>query len=293
MSARQLTGLFIGLLVLFLAYDSVYTVDARQRAVLFQLQKVEDADLSPGLHFKLPVVETVMTFDDRVQLLDGQTENFPTADQQVLEADYYVRWRIADPVAFYRATGGQKLIATDHLSSIVERGVRDAFAAHSVAQIVGDDHDQIIGALLDSTRDQASQLGLTVTDVRFEHIDLPADFADAVYQRMRAELGRVAADLRARAAEAADKIRADADSQAQVILADAYRDAQKARGEGDARAAEIYAKAYGQDPEFFRFYRSINAYREAFHGGQDVLVLQPNGEFFRYFGDASGGAKKR
>jgi membrane protease subunit HflC len=137
----------------------------------------------------------------------------------------------------------------------------------------------------------AGELGISIVDLRFQRIDLPQQVADSVYQRMRAEQNRIAADLRARAAESADKIRADADSQAEVLTADAYRDAEKLRGEGDAKAAEIYAHAYGQDPEFFRFYKSINAYRDAFQGGQDVLVLQPKGEFFRYFGDASGGKR--
>ena len=289
MSARQLTSLFFGILALYLASDSVYTVDQRQRALLFELEKVVASDMAPGLHFKLPLGQRVLKLDGRVQTLESTSESFPTSDQKVLDTDYFVRWRISDPIAYYRSTGGQRAIASDHIAPIAERVVRDAFAAHTVAQLVGDDRDQLVNSLLASMKDPAAELGINIVDLRFSRIDLPPQVADSVYQRMRAEQNRTAADLRARAAEAADKIRVDADSQVEVLTADAYRDAEKLRGEGDAKAAEIYAQAYGQDPEFFRFYTSINAYRDSFSGGQDVLVLQPKGEFFRYFGDASGG----
>jgi membrane protease subunit HflC len=288
MSARQIASLFFGLLFLYLVYDSVYTVGQSQRVILLEMEHVQTADLAPGLHFKLPLAQRVIKLDGRTQTLDDQTDSFPTADQKILQADYFVRWRIADPVMFYRRTGGQRLVASDHLSAMAERAVRDAFAARTVTQIVGSGHDAMIQALAEALKDPAAELGVALVDVRFERIDLPDPVADSVYQRMRAEQNRIAADLRARAAESADKIRAQADAQAEVILADAYRDAEKLRGEGDAKAAEIYAHAYGQDPEFFRFYRSINAYRDAFQSGKDVLVLQPRSEFFRYFGDAGG-----
>ncbi len=289
MSARQLTSLFFGILMLYLASDSVYTVDQSDRVLLFELDKVVAWDLAPGLHFKLPLGQRVLKLDGRILTLEASSESFPTADQKALDTDYFVRWRINDPVAYYRSTGGQKAVASDHLAPIAERAVRDAFASRTVSQIVGDDRDQMEASMVESMKDSAADFGISIVDLRFQRIDLPQQVADSVYQRMRAEQNRTAADLRARATEAADKIRADADSQTEVLTADAYRDAEKLRGEGDAKAAEIYAHAYGQDPEFFRFYKSINAYQDAFQGGKDVLVLQPKGEFFRDFGDASGG----
>jgi membrane protease subunit HflC len=288
MSARQLASLLFGVMLFYIAWDCVYTVDQSQRALLFELDKLQSSDLAPGLHFKLPLVQSVLKFDGRVQTLDGQSENFSTSDQKTLDVDYFVRYRISDPVANYRSTSGQSLVH-DHIATIVQRVVHDAFGTHTVAQIVGDDRDEMQTAMIQATKDPAAELGVTILEVRFNRIELPEQVADSVYQRMRAEQNRMAADLRARAAEAADKIRAEADSQAEVILADAYRDAEKLRGEGDAKAADIYSHAYGQDPEFFRFYRSINAYRDAFQGGQNVLVLQPKGEFFKYFGDAGSG----
>lgn len=289
MTTRQTTLLAMVTLLLFLVYDSVFTVRQSQRALVFRLEQIQPGDYAPGLHFKLPVVDRDMILDGRLQTLDSQTGNFSTADGKVLEVDYYVRWRIDDVATFYRATTGQQGVAGDRLASLLDRYVRDSFGKHTVAQIVGGEQEDVVSSLVAGVKDKAALLGVAIVDVRFKHISLPPQLADSVYQRMRAEESRVAADLRARATEGADKVRSDADAQAQVLLADAYRDAEKARGEGDAKAAEIYAAAYGQDPEFFRFYRSINAYRQAFHGGNDVMVLQPKGEFFRYFGDS--GAK--
>jgi len=289
MNARQLTYLLVAALIAFVASDSFFTVEQDQRAVLFELSRVRSPDIAPGLHFKLPFIESVLKLDARTMTLPGQTTNFPTADGRVLEVDYYAEWKISDPVVFYQVTGGQSLAASDHLSAIVNRCIGDSFSTHKAADIEGDGQDRIVEGLLASLKDQSAALGVTVVDVRFKHIDLPQEVAGGVYQRMRAEQNRTAADLRASATEAADKTRAEADGQAEVLLADAYRDSQKIRGEGDAKAAEIYAKAYSQDPEFFRFYRSIDAYRQGFKSGHDVMVLEPDGEFFRYFNDAGGG----
>ncbi|MGH8462202.1 MAG: protease modulator HflC [Stenotrophobium sp.] len=272
--------------VVFIGYSSIFTVDQRDRAVLFQLGEIKGTDFGPGLHFKIPFVQTVEEYDGRLLTLDGQTEDFLTAGNKTIQADYFVKWQIADTATYYRATGGQKLVATDRLSSIVNRNLRDQFGVMTIQQAVSGDRNAFAAALEKATASKVGELGIRIVDVRVKRIDLPKEVSGAVYDRMRAEQTRIASDLRARGSETAEKIRADADQEAEVTLADAYRDAEKIRGEGDAKAADIYAKAYSQDPEFYSFYRSLSVYRDAFSSKRDVLVLEPKGEFFRYFNGA-------
>ncbi len=278
----------VALAALLVVSNSFFIVDQRERAVLFQVGELKDAEFKPGLHLKIPFFQSVSKFDGRVLTLDNQTENFLTGEKKNVEVDFFVKWRIADPAVYYRATGGQELVALDRLSAIVNRGLRDEFGSRTIQQAVSDERDVIMQELERKVVTNVRDLGVEIIDVRLKSINLPQTVSESVYDRMRAERARVASDLRARGAEEAEKIRAEADREAQVTLANAYKTAEQLRGEGDAKAADIYAKAYGQDAEFYSFYRSLNVYRASFGSGQDILVLEPNSPFFKYF---RGGAQ--
>jgi modulator of FtsH protease HflC len=290
MSNRQLTILGLVALGLLVVSNSFFTVDQRERSALFQLGEIVATDHAPGLHMKWPFFQKVSKFEKRVLTLDSQPESFLTSEKKNVRVDYFAKWRIADTVLYYRSTGGDETVATDRLSSILNRGLRNEFGVRTIQQAVSDERDVIIEALAESVRERVAELGIGMVDVRIKRIDLPDEVRESVYQRMRAERTRVASDLRARGAEEAERIRSDADRQAVVIVAEAYREAEQTRGEGDARAAEIYAGAYGRDPDFYRFTRSLRAYREAMRSGQDILVLEPDSEFFRFF-KSSGGSR--
>ena len=235
----------------------------------------------------MPFIQNVLRFDGRILTLDNQTENFLTVEKKNVEVDYYVKWRIANTTTYYRATGGQDIVAMDRLSAIINRGLRDQFGSRTVQQVVSGERDEILQSLQKNARDAVEDLGIELVDVRVKRVDLPKDVSDSVYERMRAERTRVASDLRARGAEEAEKIRAEADREAQTAQANAYRDAEKLRGEGDARASEIYSAAYGQDQEFYNFYRSLGVYRDAFGKNKDIMVLQPDSDLFKYFNKGS------
>jgi modulator of FtsH protease HflC len=271
------------LAALMIVSNAFFIVDQRERAVLFQVGELKRADFESGLHFKIPFLQTVRKFDARILTLDNPTENFLTVEKKNVEVDSFVKWRIADTATYYRATGGQELVAADRLSAIVNRGLRDEFGSRTIQQAVSDERNVIVEELERKTRQNVADLGIKIVDVRMKAINLPRSVSESVYDRMRAERARVASDLRARGAEEAEKIRAEADRTAQVTLANAYKQAEELRGEGDARASEVYAGAYGQDAEFYSFYRSLTVYRNSFASGQDLLVLEPDGPFFRHF----------
>jgi membrane protease subunit HflC len=262
---------------------SFFTVDQRERVLLFQLGEIKGADFTPGLHFKLPFFQRVLRFDGRILTLDNQTENFLTIEKKNVEVDFFVKWRITDTTNYYRATGGQELVAMDRLAAIVNPGLRAQFGSRTIRQVVSGERNEILDAVRKIAADRVDELGIEIVDVRVKRVDLPKDVSESVYQRMRAERTRVASDLRARGAEEAERLRADADREAQITLANAYRESEVLRGEGDAKASEVYAKAYGQDSEFYRFYRSLNIYRDSFGTRDNVLVLEPDGELFKYF----------
>lgn len=271
------------LAVLLVVSNSFFIVDQRERAVLFQVGQLKGAGYAPGLHAKIPFFQTVRKFDGRILTLDNQTENFLTSEKKNVEVDFFVKWRISDAAVYYRATGGQELVALDRLAAIVNRGLRDEFGSRTIQQAVSDERDAIMEELERKIERNVADLGIEIVDVRLKAINLPQSVSESVYDRMRAERARVASDLRARGAEEAEKIRAEADRTAQVTLANAYKTAEELRGEGDAKAAEIYAKAYSQDAEFYSFYRSLNVYRSSFAEGRDILVLEPDSAFFKYF----------
>ncbi len=284
MQDRTMPIFFVVAFLLLAVSNTAFIVDQRERAVLFQLGELKRADFEPGLHFKLPFMQSVRRFDARIQELDNPTENFLTAEKKNVEVDSYVKWRIADPTQYYRATGGQEIVALDRLSGIINSGLRGQFGSRTIQQAINTDRIAMMQALEKDATEKVKELGIELVDVRIKSINLPREVSDSVYDRMRAERIRVATELRAKGAEEGEKIRANADRDAQVTVADAYRDAEKLRGEGDAKAAEIYSKAYGADAEFYKFYRSMGAYRESIGGPNDVLVIEPKGEFFDAFG---------
>ena len=276
-------------LVVAVLLDTVYVVDERDSAILLQFDVIKNASVGPGLHLKLPLMQTVAKFDRRM-LTETGTENVPTSDQNTLQVDFYVQWKVADNSIYYRATGGNDQLAGDRLLAGAERCLRDTLGTLSVEQAVSGDRSQLSGQLVQQTQQKAQELGVQVVDVRIKSLGLPKDVASAYYERMRAERHRIAEEARARGAAEAETIRASAEAEAQTTLAEAYRKAETLRGEGDAKAAQIYAQAYGADPDFFAFYKSLEAYKEAFKGKRDVLVVEPKGQFFRYFNDP-GSAK--
>jgi len=287
MSPKQTLMLGLALLLVLLA-NSIFVVDQRAVAVVLEFDKFKSAVPAPGLHFKVPFAQTVEKFDRRL-LTGTETESIPTGDQKTLNVEYYVKWRIADVATYYRATGGKDLVVSDRLMKVVKGSLRDVLGRRTIEQIVVGDRDQLDAGLRKEAEDKARDLGIEVVDVRIKDLSLPKELADAYFEGIRSDRKRLADDLRARGNEEAESIRAAADSEAQTTLAEAYRKAEALRGEGDGKAAEIYAKSYGQDPEFFAFYGSLNAYREAFKGKRDLLVVEPKGEFFKYFKDAGSG----
>lgn len=268
--------------------SSAFTVKEWERAILFQFGEVVRTEYAPGLHFKIPVVNNVRKFDGRVMTLDAEPERYLTAEKKNLIVDAFVKWRIEDIKQYYTAMGGDAERTNMRLSQIIKDGLRAEFGKRTIQDVVSGERKLVMEVLAVNTEAQAKNFGIRIVDVRIKRIDLPEDISTSVYRRMEAERARVAKDLRSRGAEAAERIRADADRQRTVILSEAYREAEQLRGEGDARAADIYAAAFKRDPEFFSFYRSINAYRDSFKDKGDILLLEPDNDFFKYFKSSKG-----
>ncbi len=283
MSLSRNTIVAAVVVVAILIAFSVFTVTEVQKAVRFRLGEIVQYDYEPGLHFKVPFINNVRKFDARVQTLDTEPERFLTAEKKNVIVDSFVKWRIGDVARLYTAVAGDVTQANLRLDQIIKDSLRSEFSKRTLQEVVSGDRAQIMDILSTTLRVQAQELGIDVLDVRIKRIDLPAEVSSSVFRRMRAERERVARDFRSRGAEAAERIRADADRQATVILAEAYRDAEATRGEGDARAAEIYAEAFSREADFYSFYRSLNAYRSSFSNKDDIIVLQPDSPFFRYF----------
>jgi membrane protease subunit HflC len=285
---RNPTALLVAAaIVLVLAFGSVFIVNESQTAIVLNLGKIVRSDLKPGLHFKLPMVEEVRRFDRRILSLDDAPERYLTAEKKDVEVDFFVKWRIVDVTTFYRAaSGGDEGAAKARLTPIVKNALRNEINQLALKAVVSSGRSNLTGRLLKHINEGAATLGIEVLDVRIKRINLPqdSDILDSVFNRMRAERTRVANALRAEGQQAAEGIRAEADRQRQVLIADAEREAQLQRGQGDARAAEVGAAAYGQDAEFYAFYRSLEAYRQSLGDGKSVMVLDPDSEFLRYFG---------
>jgi membrane protease subunit HflC len=280
---RNLVFLVIAVLVLLLALDGVYQVDQTERAVLLRFGAVYRADVEPGLHFKWPIADSVKITDARVLTLDTQAERYYTLEKKPLIVDSFVKWRVADVSTFYTATSFDEARAERLLSERVNGGLRNEISRRSMHEVISGARDALMKELTESLDEfMRRDVGVEVIDVRVKRIDLPPEVSSAVYDRMTSEREILARQFRATGREQALEIRADADRQVVVIAAEAYRKAEETRGEGDAKSAAIYAAAFNQDPDFFRFYRSINAYVNVFAAPSDLLVLDPSGEFFRY-----------
>lgn len=283
MSNKSLVALIVGVVLALVVWNSFYIVAQTEKAVLLQFGRIVDGDVKPGLHMKIPYVNKVRKFDARLLTLDSPTQRFLTLEKKAVMVDAYAKWRVADAELFYTATSGLKQVADERLSRRLESGLRDQFGKRTLHEVVSGERDALMADITASLdRLARKELGIEVLDVRVKAIDLPKEVNRSVFERMSTEREREAREHRAKGKELAEGIRADADRQARVLLAEAYREAQEIRGEGDARAAAIYARAYEKDKEFYAFYRSLQAYRESFSSKNDVLVLDPGSEFFRY-----------
>ena len=269
-------------------WSTVFYVDERELAIKFKFGEIVESDYKPGIHFKIPLVHNVRKFDKRILTIDAKAESFFTGEKKDLIVDLYVKWRIKDVVEYFKTTNGDELRAGSLLYQTIKKGLRDEFGKRTIQEVVAGDRTEIMGISTEQAQEKAKTLGIEVVDVRIKRIDLPASVSSSVYNRMRAERERVARDFRSKGAESAERIRADADRQSKVLLAEAYRDSEIVRGQGDALAADIYAKAYGRNEEFYRFYRSMDAYKNTFSGKQDVMLIDPNSDFFNYFKSATG-----
>jgi len=262
---------------------TIFTVDQRQHALVFQLGEVRRVIDEPGLYFKWPLIQNVRYFDKRILTLDAaEPERFITSEKTNVLVDSFTKWRIIDPKLYYVSVAGDESRAKTRLSQTVNAGLREEFGKRTVHDVVSGERDQLMELMREKADLDARKIGVQIVDVRVKRVELPSDVSESVYRRMDAERKRVANELRSQGAAEAEKIRADADKQREVIVAEAYRDAQKLKGEGDATAAATYAQAFQRNPEFYAFYRSLEAYRNSFNGKSDVIVVEPSSDFFKY-----------
>ncbi len=271
-----------------LLWSATFQVMQWETAIKLRLGEIVGSDYEPGLHLKVPLLETITTFDARIQTLDSRPERFLTIEKKDVIVDSYAKWRINNAAQFFRSTGGDSRRTARLLSERINTGLRNEFGTRTIQEVVSEDRLELMKVLTKELDTQAEELGVEVVDVRVKKIDLPPEVSESVYNRMRAERERVASDLRAKGLEAAERIRADADRQRTVILADAYKESEETRGKGDGKAAEVYATTYEQDPEFYAFYRSLDAYRKSFAAQGGTLVLSPESDFFRFFNEQHG-----
>jgi modulator of FtsH protease HflC len=288
---KNVVTLLLFLIVALLVSSlSAFTVDQREYALVFRLGEIVAVKKQPGLYFKVPMLDNVRYFDNRILTLNWvEPDRFLTSEKKNVLVDSFVKWRIVDPAKYYVSVKGDELAAERRLSQTVNAGLRDEFGKRTIHHVVSGERSEIMDILRQSADRESRQMGIQVLDVRLKRVDLPQEVSESVYQRMEAERKRVANELRSQGAGAAEKIRADADRQREVIIAEAYRQAQEIKGEGDARASEVYSQAYGKNPEFYAFYRSLEAYKNSFKNKSDVMVLEPNSEFFKYMRNSKAG----
>ncbi len=271
----------------------LFTVDQRQYAIVFQLGEIKEVITEPGLSFKWPMIQNVRFFDKRILTLDSaEPERFLTAEKKPVLVDSFVKWRIDDVKQYYISVGGDEMLARTRLSQTVNSGLREEFGRRTVHDVVSGERDKIMADVQKKADADARAIGVEIVDVRLKRVDLPPEVSESVYRRMETERKRVANELRSQGAAEAEKIRADADRQREVIVAEAYRDAQKIKGEGDAKAAAIYGRAFGENAEFYAFYRSLEAYRQSFSNKSDLLVVDPSSDFFKYLRNGTKGSGK-
>jgi len=277
--------------VVLLASMSLFTVDQRERAIVFQLGEIKEIILTPGLHFKWPLIQNVRYFDARILTLDTpDAERYITSEKKNLLVDSFVKWQITDVRQYYISVGDETQAQT-RIAQTVNATLREEFGKHTVHEVVSEDRDTIMKSVRERANQDAQKIGVDIIDVRLKRVDLPQEVSESVYKRMDAERKSVANQLRSEGSASAERIRAEADKEREVIIANAYKDAQRIKGEGDAKATAAYAQAYGQNAEFYAFYRSLEAYRSSFKNKSDLLVLEPNSEFFKYLKGAGKGGK--
>lgn len=281
-SPKMMFSMVLLAIVALIGYSSIFIVYQWETALKLRLGEIIDADYQPGLHFKLPVVNNVVKFDARIQTLDSRPERFITAEKKFVIVDSYAKWRISDVAQYYRSTGGSTAKTARLLSERINTALRDEFGIRTIQEVISGDRREIMELLSKNADQQANALGVEIVDVRVKKIDFPTEVSSSIFDRMRTERERVARELRAQGAEQAERIRADAERQRTEILAEAYRDSEVLRGEGDAVAAKTYADAFKQDGEFYAFWRSLTAYRDIFETGGDMMVLEPDSEFFQF-----------
>jgi membrane protease subunit HflC len=271
------------IIALVVAALSMFVVDQRQNALVFRLGEVIDVKKEPGLYFKVPLLDNVRYFDVRILTIDTpEAERFLTSEKKNVLVDLFVKWRITDVRQYYVSVRGEESAAQTRLQQTINDGLRAEFGNRTVHEVVSGERDQIMELMRNKANEDAKKIGVEVLDVRLKRVDLPQEVSEAVYRRMEAERKRVANELRSTGSAESEKIRADADRQREVIIAEAYRDAQRIKGEGDAKATATYARAYEPNAEFYSFYRSLEAYKQSFRNRGDVLLLEPNSEFFKY-----------
>jgi len=283
MNKTTINVLIAAVVALIVLSMTVFVVDQRQNAIVFQLGEVVSVKTEPGLNFKVPLMQNVRFFDSRILTLDaGEPERFITAEKKNVMVDSFIKWRIVDVKQYYISVGGDEERAKTRLLQTVNSSMREEFGKRTIHEVVSGERDQIMEVLRTKTDSDARKIGVEVLDVRLKRVDFPLEISDSVYRRMDAERKRVANELRASGAAEGEKIKANADKQREVILAEAYREAQKTKGEGDAKATALYAAAFGRNPEFYAFYRSLEAYKQSFKDKNDVMVIDPSSEFFKY-----------
>jgi membrane protease subunit HflC len=291
---KKYTSTLLGAIaaLFFLASSALFIVDQRQQAIVFQLGEVVDVKTSPGLYFKIPLVQNVRYFESRIMTMDTvEPERFITSEKKNVLVDLFVKWRIVDVKQYYISVRGDEMLAQTRLAQTVNSSMRDEFGNRTVHDVVSGERDKIMEIMRQKADADARKIGVEVVDVRLKRVDLPQEVSESVYRRMEAERKRVANELRSTGAAESEKIRADADRQREVILAEAYRKAQEVKGEGDAKASSIYASAFQQNAEFYSFYRSLEAYKQTFKNKGDMMVLEPGSEFFKYLKNPGRGGK--
>ncbi len=283
MGIKTLIIVFVVAILGAVGSSAIFFVDERERAIIFRFGEIVNSDVGPGINFKTPFINNVQYFDARVQTMDADPELYLTVEKKNLVVDSFVKWRIRDVHQYYTRLQGRKANARSRLSQRVNDSLRQEFGRRTVQEVISGDRTTIMEVVRKSMNTEAANLGIEVIDVRLKRVDLDPTISERVYQRMAAERERVAKELRAQGEEEAEKIRADADRQREILLATANRDAEQIRGEGDADATATYADIFSRDPEFYKLYRSLNAYRDSFNSKQDLMILDPSSDFFRYF----------
>lgn len=285
MSGKSIIGLILLLGAAAVVASALYTVDEREKAIVFKFGEIVESNDEPGLHFKTPFINTVKKFDARIQTMDADPQRYLTIEKKNLVVDSFVKWRIRNVAKYFVTVSGLISSAQIRLAQRVNDALREEFGRRTVNDVVSGDRAKIMDVVRLKTDEAAQEIGVEVVDVRLKRVDWDPEVSERVYKRMESERSRVAKDFRARGAEEAERITANAERLREITLAEAFRDSEKLRGEGDATATKIYADAFGQDEEFFSLYRSLNAYKQTFNSEENMIVLEPNSEFFRYFKD--------